>query len=283
MSLDNLDEFTTLIQLICAVNFAYIITKFHSSVYQLFFNEDKLLEEKFNSFTNEVTVDVESLQSMEPIETTKNTSNESTLNQLKQDYDNLSSDWEVQKQNIIDLMHKVKDAKGIRSFFLYISLYCLVVLFIIAIRCCCQDKVYLDYSIAIFSILSISASILFIVRVFFYRWISKPEVDCFKLTLKSFIFIFLASILLPFVFIYLFKCGNIATLFDKISFYSSVILPFMACAISVVFILLNERKIKRLAGNGTAELRKTQKELHSKKITLDESYKMFNQKPPKFE
>ena len=132
MVLDDLGKYTTLIQLISAVNFAYIFTRFHENVYKLFFDEKKLIEEKFVSFINDITVDKESLQSMEPIETTSGKSNKDVLANLKSDFEQLLGLWEQQKRKMTGSFQKVKDVKGVRSLFLFVSLFCLMDLFNIA-------------------------------------------------------------------------------------------------------------------------------------------------------
>lgn len=295
MSFDCLNNFATLIQLISAVNFAYIFTRFHSRIYKVYFNEEKIIRENFTSFINEITVDMASLQMMEPIKTVKGASNEKNLNQLKDDYSILFDNWNRKQDVIKSSIHKVKNAKGIKSLFLFISLFCLVDLFLIAKITSLVDAsgnkmgsygCWEAFSI-VFLFLSIIVPIILTCFVFSYKWADMTDVKCYKWTSWSFLLTVVISLLVSSLFLFF-----LPVWFDSfvrtegvcaVSVVLSILLPFIACLISVVFIFHEERKVKNNATVITKDLRESQKSLHTKKIEMDKSYKMFDGlKPPEY-
>ena len=55
---------------------------------------------RFGELQNKMTADLESLKSMSPIETKDGKSNKSTIDELTNEYLNLSSRWEAEKNRI---------------------------------------------------------------------------------------------------------------------------------------------------------------------------------------
>lgn len=55
---------------------------------------------RFGDLQNKMTADLESLKSMSPIETNDGKSNKSTIDELTNEYLNLASKWEAEKNRI---------------------------------------------------------------------------------------------------------------------------------------------------------------------------------------
>ena len=281
MMLNNLTNYTTLIQLISAVNFAYIFTRFHQKVYELIFDEKKLIDNKFTAFTNDMSADVESLQLMDPIETTKGTSNAPKLEEIKNAFGKLESDWEAKKGSIIKTLQKVKNAKGVRSLFLYISLFCLVDLFNISTIHWCEGGFWEQFTV-IFSMSSIITPAILTYKIIFFKWEEKHEVLCYKWTSCASFITIISSLILTIVNYCFVGWAILTDTICIITFLLSLILPFYVCAFSILYIVGYEQLIKYRASNGTKEVRKRQKNLHNDKIALDASYSMFTTTPPDF-
>lgn len=280
MELSYLNNYTTLIQLISAVNFAYIFTRFHQRVYRLIFNEKKLIDDKFTSFTNDMTVDMDSLETMEPLDTTNGQSNREAINNLKENFKRLEESWATQRDNMTRLLQKVKQVKGVRSLFLYISLFCLIDLFNIA-NAGCRREGFCEYFFVVFSLTSIMVPVILTYKILFFMWEHKSEVLCYKWTSTAFIVTMAGSLILTLV---LYNILGIEL--PKWLYFTSAIiavfLPFYASLFSVIYIWGYEKRIKCLAGNDTKEVREKQEKLHQEKIKLDTSYKMFSSVPPTF-
>ena len=282
MDLDVLENYTTLIQLISAVNFAYIFTRFHENVYKLFFDEKKLIEEKFMSFINDITVDKESLQSMEPIETTNGKSNKDVLATLKSDYEQLLGSWEQQKRKMTGSFQKVKDVKGVRSLFLFVSLFCLMDLFDIATNSWVESDFIGLYS-HFFPLFSIIAPFLISIFILCFTWKEKSEVSCYKWTSTAFIITVILSLLLAYIIDVWLNFDVNLSFCHKEVLLVSIIMPFYACFFSVLYIVGYGMYFNLLARIDTKEIKKKQKELHGRKIALDASYNMFGDtSTPKF-
>lgn len=78
---------------------------------------------RFGDLQNKMTADLESLKSMSPIETKDGKSNKPTIDELTNEYLNLASKWEAEKNRIESKMGDFFSTKGINSLFLFISLY----------------------------------------------------------------------------------------------------------------------------------------------------------------
>lgn len=281
MDFNNLYSYATLIQLISAVNFAYIFSRFHQRVYRLIFNEKKLINDKFVSFINDITVDMESLQSMEPIETTKGTSNANSLDEIKNEFNELRDLWDNQKEKMTKTLQKVKSVKGGRSLFLFVSLFCLLDLFCIATCYWCDNGFWVQFAI-IFYGLSIIVPVILSLFIIFFRWSNVSEVYCYKWTSWAFIITVIVSLILVALNCWWIKLDILQPLIYKIAFVIAIVMPFYACVFSILYIACYGMRFGYLAGSDTKELRKKQKELHQKKIKLDESYDMFCEIPPAF-
>lgn len=281
MDFTNLNNYAALIQLISAVNFAYIFTRFHQRVYRLIFNEKKLIEDRFTSFINDITVDKSSLQSMEPIETTKGATNEQALTELKERFEGLLAAWNEQRSKMTSTLQRVKNVKGVRSLFLFISLYCLINLFNIATCGWCKNSFWDGFTI-LFNLLSFIVPAILTYKILRFKWANVSEVYCYRWTSWSFIITITVSLLLAWLnFIYV-GIEVMAPVMYKIAFVMSIVIPFYACLFSVVYIACYELWFGHLAGSDTEKLRKLQKELHDEKISLDASYNMFSVVPPAF-
>ena len=76
---------------------------------------------RFGDLQNKMTADLESLKSMSPIETNDGKSNKSTIDELTNEYLNLASKWEAEKNRIESKMGDFFSTKGINSLFLFIT------------------------------------------------------------------------------------------------------------------------------------------------------------------
>lgn len=284
MTLSDLDHYTTLIQLITAVNFAYIFTKFHDKVFTIFFNVEDIIKKHCTSFINEITIDKASLASMEPI-VSKAKSNATSLSNLKARFEELYNKWEEKKKKLGDEIKHVREIKGIKSLFLFVSLFCLVDLFNIATCAIGQKTGFEQFSVA-FCVITVLVSLFLTVEILKLKFDKMSEVCCYKRTAWFFVITCVASLA------FLMIDGTILVRFNKvlsndilikIACYSAIFLPFYPCFISIVYILFQEMRFKVLSKRDTGDLKKLKDELHAAKTIVDASYELFSDiTPPRF-
>ena len=123
--MENLNNFSALIQLISAVNFANIKLNFHQQIFDLIANVDDIYDRKFKEVQSAIDADVVSLNSLDPIETMDGKSNSKHIEQLRNRYSELNEKWDEKHSALGEQFKKCKELRGIKSFFLFISLYCI--------------------------------------------------------------------------------------------------------------------------------------------------------------
>lgn len=279
-----LDSFTVLLQLISAVNFAYIVTHFPSKVLDIIFNKQRLLDEKFSVYTNEINADIQSLEAMPPILTVDGKSTEESIIKLKNDYKQHKSEWDEKRQETENVIDSAKDVKGSKCLFLFISLYCILTLFNIAIFKETNYDLWFFFTIFL-NIMSFLASAFYTRIIWNHEWDSRDNVECYKVTCKGFMWALIIAIVLSTInlFVVWLLGGAPVNRFVANAFLSlCVILPFYPCLITILFIQMHERRVNKLTGEGTADLISTQQVLHARKVQLDTVDGFFTPTRPDF-
>lgn len=273
-----LDSFTVLIQLISAVNFVYIVSHFPSTVIDYIFDRKKLITDKFCSFTNQISADLQSLESMTPMIIQDGRSNEDTINALKKDYVDLKKKWDEKQDTAEKIIDKVRNVKGSKCLFLYISLYCIFSIFNIAMMKVTNSEFWLVTTI-LMNLFAFLCSSYYSFVVWSHKWDKKDNVECYVSTCHG----FALSVVLAFVL----SCVNsliviclvafpIYQMIANILLSLCVFLPFYPFLMVIVFILMHNRQVKCLTGgNETKELEREQTKLHKRKEDLDKMEKMF--------
>lgn len=273
-----LDSFTVLIQLISAVNFVYIVSHFPSTVIDYVFDRKKLVTDKFCSFTNQITADLQSLESMKPMTIQDGRSNQDTINDLKKDYEDLKREWDEKQDAAEKIIEKVKNVKGTKCLFLYISLYCIFSIFNIAMMKVTNANFWIVTTI-IMNFVAVIFSSYYTIVVWSYKWDKKDNVECYVSTCHGFVW--------SVIFVFILSCVNslivtclvgfpLSQIIANILLSLCVILPFYPFIMVIVFILMHERQVKRLTGGiETKELEEQQTKLHKRKDDLDKMDKMF--------
>lgn len=278
-----LDSFTVLIQLISAVNFVYIVSHFPSTVIDYVFDRKKLITDKFGSYTNQITADLQSLESMKPMIIQDGRSNQDTIDALKKDYEELKNKW-VEKQDTAEkIIDKVKSVKGTKCLFLYISLYCIFSIFNIAMMKVTNADFWLVTTVLL-NIFAFLYSSYYTFVICSHKWDEKDSVECYVSTCHGFAWSVVLAFVLSYVNSLIVKClvaFPIYQIISNILLSLCVFLPFYPFLMVIGFILWHERRVKCLTGgNETKELEGQQIELHKRKDDLDNVEKMFTL--PKF-
>lgn len=278
-----LDSFTVLIQLISAVNFVYIASHFPSKVIDYIFDKKKLITDKFGSFTNQITADLQSLESMKPMTMQDGRSNQDAINALKKDYENLKKEWDKKQDAAEEIIEKAKSVKGTNSLFLYISLYCIFSIFNIAMMKVTNADFWLVTTI-LMNIFAFLCSFYYTFVVWSHKWDKKDRVECYVSTChwfaRSVVLAFILSCVNSLIVIYL-VAFPVYQIIANILLSLCVFLPFYPFFMVIVFILMHERQVRCLTGgNETKELERQQTDLHRRKDDFDKVDEMFTL--PKF-
>ena len=278
-----IDNFTALIQLISAVNFVYIISHFPTTVLGVIFNKEKLLNGRFSAFTDQINADLQSLETMEPITIQDGRTNQAVIDSLKSDYAALKSEWDAKRAETENVINKAKSVKGSKCLFLYVSLYCILTMFNIAMIKVTQCDFWLVFSM-LMNVTAFVCSAYYTYIVWSYKWDTKDNVACYVSTCRAFMLsaaVALAIGGINSIAVSLFGGWPINKAAADVLLSLCVFLPFYPCLMTVVFVHCYEWKVKRLTGDETTELENRQKGLHGRKDALDNMDRMFTR--PSFE
>ena len=127
-SLCHIEHFAPAVQLIAGVNFAYIVVNISQKLSDLFAFGDKTLDSTYNKLEKDITLDITSLEFLEPL-TSGSNSNKPTIISLIEKFGKLKTLWEEKKLHLGNFFEKYKSYNGLPLVFLYASLYCVVDLF----------------------------------------------------------------------------------------------------------------------------------------------------------
>ena len=275
-----LEHYTALIQLISAVNFAYIATHFPTKVFGLIFDENKLLNNKLLSFKNQVSADILSLTFMQPLKTEDGRTNANIIDQLRRDYTNHNEKWEAKQNEIIKKINTAKSVKGSKCLFLNISLFCILTLFNIATFGIVNSDFVLIFAI-LTNIGTFLYSIYLTYSMWYHKWDGFSDVQCYRKTGFTFGIIVVTALIVSFInYMAIAQTGGtpIPHRILSLLLFLSIILPLYPCLMSIVFIMSHGKNITDYIETETSSLKIEQSKLHKRKEDLDKIDEMFS--PP---
>lgn len=243
-----MDYFTALIQLISAVNFVYIITHFPKRVFKIIFDKKKFLGDKFHKVTSSINADIQSVNTINLIETTEGGTNLDAAIALVNEYENLKKNWNEQINSIKTYIDKAKKVKGSKCLFLYVSLYCIVTLFNIAILQANPNDFWICSTI-LMNIIALGCSIYYTYVIWTFKWDAKDKVRCYVNTSNAFIVSILAVPLISGAnSLIVSQVGGfpINETFVNILLSLCVFLPFYPCLMTIFFVYCHKLNIKKL-------------------------------------
>lgn len=273
----ELVNFLSVIQLVTALNIANVSSKLHSKMFESLIDVDSFFNMRFGSLQERMTVDLESLRSMSPLMTTDGKTNKNKIETLKQEYSNLSAKWTNEKERSRSLMSEFQNRKGINSMFLFLSLYCIFDMFLIAYN----SDFYSPKNEFWFGCYTfLTAFILWIYFVVIlhkkadhisngYLYIGSAFIPVVCLILSHFSYA-VNSVLLE----------HIHIIIDENSFLCcsdslAVILPYLGFILCFIFIAYNWAVILWKTNSSIQNLEKEQERMHNAKIAIDNVYDSF--------
>ena len=191
-------HFEAFIQLISAVNFMYILTKFSNEVYKRIFDENRMFTQRFTNYITALAANGTTLEQMSPITTTEGMSTEPAINDLRQKYHDLETRWHQTEEDVKGKISKMNDVKGLRCLFLYASLFCIIDLFNIAWYNATRTDFALVFTF-IFNIVCAFNLVVFSIIVWFEKWKKKDDSYCYEWTTNRFVILLGIALGLTFV------------------------------------------------------------------------------------
>lgn len=273
--MDNLNNFSALIQLISAVNFANIKLNFHQRIFDLIANVDDIYDRKFKKIQSAIEADIVSLNSLEPLETKDGKSNSKHIEQLRSRYSELNEKWDKKHSVLGEQFKKCNQQRGIKSFFLFISLYCIYDLALFAIIQSFPDRDFYRLALNSLSIVTIVISLGYLYKIVRQNYKHKDE-KLYKVTLSLSVISIIIALIIAAVIIKVEGEGIVMTFMvnDYLSI-AAILLPFFPCFLCALIYVIQEIKIRIITFRSTSDLRKEQKRLHNEKVKLDETYSLF--------
>lgn len=270
------EHFTALIQVISAINFAYIVTQFSEKVYDYIFDEFKMYNRRFNRFTEELEMTHESMQQMEPLETTNGNSTKGRLDALKSNCKSLKSIWEEQKKATKDETERLKKTKGQKSLFLYASIYCIFDLFNIAVIATHPHDSFLIYSYS-FNVISLLAMAYLSWVIFKDKWCKQDDKACTSKVTTCFFIVLAGTVIFGLInwVATLFVCFPFIAWFVNLANILCVLLPAYPILHSIVFAIYSVFKVKMFAASKTKVLISELEKLNREKQDLDTAYRVL--------
>lgn len=264
----GLDNFTTLIQLISAVNFAYIIPFFHQKVYDTIFNEKKFYSEKIGFFKNLMKVEQGTLEEMR-----ENAKNEmiTAIDTLIDQYKILKIQWEGKMAETKYMIDWVKNRKGFKSLFLFSSLFCIVDLLNIAIVNTYNNNIYLVFTHFI-TIIAFIYVLKLIYKILFSGWKKKDDDYCYKRAIRYFVQTIFFAFFGTLIFYWLRKYYSIPIYewITSIVVILSIAIPFIPCVFTFLFMFIGIKFVYFYTKLSTKAINKEQEDLNASKRELEE-------------
>lgn len=273
----GLEHFTALIQLISAVNFAYIVPYFHKKVYKNLFNENQFYSDKIIRFQNMMVVELTSLNGLKQ-SCEEDAKKRKKVEELIERYKKLNEKWEVKKGDIEGMVDWVMNRKGFKSLFLFTSLFCVVDLLNIALSNAYNKNIFIVFTYLITILVSIYVLKLTL-KILLSGWKEMDDAFCYKRTIKYFVIVFSVSIILSILNWLILKYTSFSfPINNKVTstvVFLSVAIPLYPCVFTFLFIVLSIKFICAFTELFTITIRKEQDQLSVEKKNLEKDMKFI--------
>ena len=241
-----LEKFTALIQVISAINFTYILTHFPKTVYDKILNEEELTNKRFQSFIDgPLSKAEESIECMDPIVINGKDTIEH-ITQLKDLLNKYLTIWNDEKNKTEKIIQNIKEAKGIKCLFLFISVFCILDFFNIALVNI-YDSQFVQVFIFWINLFSFAFTIWISFKIVFSRWKGREDNYCYNQTSRYIFYTLIFSVVFAIINEWIIaKYGvllEIPIIISKAILWLCIILPLVPCLLSILLIVSNILRI----------------------------------------
>ncbi len=268
----SMDNFTTLIQLISAINCAFIVISFLDRVYSMFFNVDQMKSTYFSPLTQSIDLCQGSLENLNPPDTPEWKVFRRKKDRLKQRLDIYKDQQSVVFAELENEANSIRQVTGFKSFFLFISIYCFVdLLFIGLIKICPWPGLIVFQTV--YNLACVCYCWYLITVIKGNKWVGKHATQCYNLSIDFSFLCFLVGILscaissffgltkemIPLSLLYLTDC-------------LSLILPFCPIVFTFYYFLDQKDRIYEMAKDQTRTIKDSIGEVLNEKNSLEHTY-----------
>lgn len=241
-----LSEFTAFVQLISAVNFTYMFTHFVEKVYTKIFSDEEVINKDFSSFREGQLAKVKSsIESMDSIEVNGCNTDEH-IACLRIELESQIARWDKAKNKTQQIINNLKDVKGIKSLFLYISIFCVLDMFNMAVINVVEWHPMHIFVLAT-NILAFLYTMYITFKILCSSWKEKEDIYCFSQTRKYMTKTILCAAALSAaneIYINNFGYTDIPNTIIDMILALCVFLPTYPCLLSILFIFVKIIHVK---------------------------------------
>ncbi len=274
-----IEDFTAFIQLVSAINFMYVFTQFSEKVYKTVFDEGRMYHRLFTSHIESMAALKSSLEEMSLDGLSDRVRIERKREGLIENFSSLDEQWKESQKQTKDEVSKSLARKGIKSLFLYASIYCVICLFFMAIVKATGHQ----FPLIMLYVLNIECFAFMIIlsyNAFKDRWNQYSEASCYEQTTKVFLFLFVFSFCVSVVNTI---CTDLLGICYPIPNYVSISATSL-CIINTVYpiiftfiyVVYKIRQIEKHAENNTKSLITQLEELDKKKKKIDTAFEVLS-------
>ena len=268
----SMDNFTTLIQLISAINCAFIVISFLDRVYSMFFNVDQMKSTYFSPLTQSIDLCQGSLENLNPPDTPEWKVFRRKKDRLKQRLDIYKDQQSVVFAELENEANSIRQVTGFKSFFLFISIYCFFDLFLIALIKTCPWQGLFFFQIS-FNFASLCYCSYFMKVIYKKKWEGWYASYCYHRSIFYFSACFFMGMILCVLCDFLGLTREmVPSLIQYLNNLLSVVLPFCPIVFAFYYFLDQKDRIYALASTQTKTIKDSVGEVLSEKNSLEHTY-----------
>lgn len=268
----SMDNFTTLIQLISAINCAFIVISFFDRVYSMFFNVDQMKSTYFSPLTQSIDLCQGSLENLNPPDTPDWKVFRRKKERLKQRLDIYKAQQAVVLTELEKEADNIRQVTGLKSFFLFISIYCFIDLFLIALMKTCPWSGLVYFQIS-FNFTYLFCCFFFMNVIDKKKWNGKHASHCYHRSIFYFSACFFISMLLCVLSNLLGLTKEmVPSVIQYLDNLLSVVLPFCPIVFAYYYFLDQKERIYAMAKNQTEPIKDSVVEVLNEKNSLEHTY-----------
>ena len=274
--MEYLEHFTTFIQLMAGVNFAFIVVDFVKQALEILFSSKEFLIDKYKIRNAEIVTDLESIKAMAPIRTPDGLSNEESLSRLKQNYIDFSWQWRKECRITKVYIESIKNTPGFRVLFLFTSIYSVLALIFIGISKINPSSWNFEFFLCIFNLLSCVIFAIYLSSILRYRGrrVTKEGVECILFVIGALTIGGIVT-LINHIFVTYDLCIPPASWICNLLSFGCVIIPVASILSATLYIFINDYYYKRKVDKLYIKYDSRFNELHRQKLETDTTYRQF--------
>lgn len=277
--MDWIDNFTAIIQLMCAVNFGFIATSYNEKVYDMFFKHTLLVDRPYRKIVdiNRLLVNSEISKEMVPKDSSYGITNEEIeeVKKASEELNEAREKWNKESCNLKEKINKEKNINGAGNFFLFISIYGVIEMILIALIQSSKYSFFLIFlAILNTAVFIYSLGIAWLIRS--HKMDERSTYSCFIGMISVYVCVIMATIIFTFIYLFFFEHTSYFSLppmLINVCLSEGVILPFFPLFFLTLHIWLFSQKISKKVSEIVSEVK-----LNEKEEKLDEIKKGLEKK-----